>query len=244
MSDPLMIAFVVEGPTDFIMLKEIVKKFLGGRDFVSQTLQPEMSEAFLLTPGEDGGWPGVCRWCLQAADQGEGRLSSNPLFISYDVLVFQLDADVASSTYAEGHIIPDPFPESTLPCEEPCPPPSATTNRLREIALKWMGEAATPPRTVFCIPSKALETWVLVGLFPNDGVVGREDLECRPNPSDTLQGKPLKRRLVSSGKKNVGKYKEFAQEFARNWGTVAARCIEARRFENEFVIALSQLKNQ
>lgn len=244
MSDPLRIAFVLEGPTDSVMLKEVVKRFLEARDFVLQILQPEMSEAFRLTPGEDGGWPGVCRWCLQAADQGEGRLSSNPLFISHDLLVLQLDADVASSTYSEGHIIPDPFPEPTLPCEETCPPPSATTDRLRAVALRWMGETVTPPQTILCTPSKALETWLLVGLFPNDRVAKRNDMGCSKNPANTLQGKPLKRRLVSSGKKNVEKYKEFAPEFARNWSTAAARCTEALRFENEFLIALSQLRNQ
>jgi hypothetical protein len=237
MSDPLRIAFVVEGPTDSIMLKEVVGRFLEGRDFVWQILQPEMSEAFKPIPGEDAGWSGVCRWCLQSAEQGDGRLGNNPLFLFHDLLVLQLDADVASSTYSKGHIR-DPFSEPTLPCEEICPPPSATTDRLRAVVLKWMGEAATPPQTVFCIPSKALETWMLVGLFPGDGVAERDDVECRPNPAVTLQGKPLKRRLLSSGKKHVEKYKEFAPEFARNWSTVVARCTEARRFENEFLIAL------
>jgi hypothetical protein len=243
MSDPLRIAFVVEGPTDSIMLKEVVTRLLEGRDFVFQILQPEMSEAFKPTPGEDGGWPGVCRWCLQSSEQGDGRLSNNPLFSFHDLLVLQLDADIASSTYSDGHIR-DPFSEPTLPCEETCPPSSATTDRLRAVVLKWMGEAAIPSQTVFCIPSKALETWILVGLFPDDAVAGRDDVECRPKPADTLQGKPLKRRLVSSGKKNVEKYKEFALEFARNWSTVAARCAEALRFENEFLVAFSQTRKQ
>ena len=70
MSDTLRIAFVVEGPTDFVMLKSIVKALLKDRDFVSQVLQPEISEAFKTVPGRDGGWPGVFRWCLQSADQG------------------------------------------------------------------------------------------------------------------------------------------------------------------------------
>lgn len=243
MSDPLRIACVVEGPTDFIMLKEVVARLLKGRDFVPIVLQPEMSEAFKTTPGEDAGWPGVCRWCLQSKEQGDGRLSNNPLYSFHDLLFLQLDADVASSSYANGHIS-DPFPESTLPCEEPCPPPSATTDRLREVVLKWMGETATPSRTVFCIPSKALETWVLVGLFPDDDIAMREDVECRSNPAATLQGKPKARRLVGRGKKNVEKYKEFAPAFALNWNTVTAKCTEALRFENEFSMALSQTRNE
>ncbi len=139
MSDPLRIAFVVEGPTDFIVLKEVVARFLEGRDFVLQILQPEMSEAFKPTPGEDGGWPGVCRWCLQSAEQGDGMLGNNPLFFFHDLLVLQLDADIASSTYSGGHIR-DPFSETTLPCDEPCPPPSATTDRLRAVVADGWGK--------------------------------------------------------------------------------------------------------
>src|SRR5208337_1977468 len=114
----------------------------------------EMSEAFKPLRGKDGGWPGVCRWCLQSADQGNGRLRNNPLFFFHDLLVLQLDADVAKESYRRGNI-QDPFPgRQTLPCKEPCPPPSATTDRLRQVALRWMGEVTVPPRTVFCTPSK------------------------------------------------------------------------------------------
>lgn len=241
MSDPLRIAFVVEGPTDSIMLKEVVARFLGGRDFVLQTLQPEMSEAFKLAPGEDGGWPGVCRWCLQSAEQGGGRLGNNPLFSFHDLLVLQMDADVAGFDYSEGHIDPSPT-MIRLPCDEPCPPPSATTNRLREVILSWIGETSAPTQTVFCVPSKELETWILVGLFPDDVVARKDDVECHIDPASTLQGKPLKHRIVRSGKKNVEKYKAFAAQFARNWSTVAARCTEALRFEDEFSMALLQLR--
>jgi len=240
MSDALRIAFVVEGPTDFVMLKAVIENLLEGRDFVPQVLQPEMSEAFKTVPGEDGGWPGVLRWCFQSADQGGGRLSNNPLFAFHDLLIFQLDADVAGASYSAGHI-QDPFPEPTLPCEEDCPPASATTDRLRTVALRWMGEYTTPPQIVFCTPSKALETWLLAGLFPKDKVAKRKDLECRQNPADTLQGKPLKRRLVRSGKKNLQMYKELASEFALKWRKVAEKCSEAGRFEDDFLYAFKQL---
>jgi hypothetical protein len=239
MSDPLRIAFVVEGPTDFVMLKAVIENLLEGRDFVSQVLQPEISEAFKPAPGEDGGWPGVCRWCFQAADQGGGRLSNNPVFLFHDLLIVHLDADVAGARYSAGHI-GDPFPEPTLPCEESCPPPSATTDRLRAVALRWMGETVTPPHLVLCTPSKALETWVLVSLFPDDGVAKRNDVECYDTPSNTLQGKPMERRLVRSGKKDIKMYEEFAPEYARNWNTVTARCSEASRFESDFLLSFTQ----
>lgn len=241
MSEPLSIAFVVEGKTDLIILKTVIGSLLEGRDFVHQVLQPEMSEAFKFEPDEDVGWPGVCRWCLQSAEQAGGKLSDNPLFSVHDLLIVQLDADVAEVRYSDGHVR-DPFSSPTLPCVRTCPPPSATTDCLRAVVLRWMGEETTPPQLVFCTPSKALETWILVGLFPKDRVAKRVDVECRRNPANTLQGKPVERRLVRSGKKNVDKYEELAPEFTANWNTVKSRCSEAARFEDDFLHALSQLR--
>ncbi len=83
---------------------------------------------------------------------------------------------------------------------------------------------------------------MLVGLFPNGRIAKRSDVECRKNPANTLQGKPLRRRLVGSGKKDVKKYQELAPEFALNWDTVTRRCAEALRFEHEFLYALAQFK--
>lgn len=241
MSDPLRVAFVVEGPTDFIMLKEVVGRLLEGEDFVSEVLQPEMSEAFKVTAGLGGGWPGVCRWCLQAMEQGEGRLRDNPLFVFHDVVIIQLDADVAENTYEQGHI-QDPYPgQPTLPFEADCPPPSATTNRLRSVVLRWIGEQDTPPQTVICTPSKALEAWVVVGLFPDDSVVGGEDFECRSQPEAILRGKPKRRRLVSGSSKKREMYLKYAGEFADNWNVVRGVCTEAARFDAEFRAVLESL---
>ena len=119
MSKTLRIAFVVEGPTDLIILEEVIAKFLEGRDFVPRYFQPEMSAVFQPVAGEHGlGWPGVCRWCRQVAKQAGGRARDNVFFDLNDLLVLQVDADIAGSSYAAGHI-DDPFPGiSTLPCED------------------------------------------------------------------------------------------------------------------------------
>lgn len=244
MSEPLRIAFAVEGPTDLIILEEVISNFLEGRDFIPRYMQPEMSDALQATEGEHGvGWPGVCRWCLQVAKQSGGRVSDNILYGFNDLLVVQLDADVAESSYSDDDI-DDPFPaETTLPCAEPCPPPEATTNRLRTLVLRWLGEDSSPPRTVFCTPSKALETWLLVGLFPNSPVVrSRDHIECRPDPETSLRGLPRERRLISGSHKNKQKYQQLAPEFAENWASVTGRCTEAQRFEEDFRIALAALE--
>lgn len=244
MSEKLRIAFAVEGSTDLVILEEVIAKFLGGRDFVVRYVQPEMSEAFQPIAGEHGlGWPGVCRWCRQAAQQAGGKIRDNLVFSLNDLLVVQVDADVAGSSYSAGHI-EDPFPGTiTLPCEEPCPPASATTDRLRSVILRWLGENSPPPRTVLCVPSKSLETWLLVGLFPDTPVVRRQDdIECRENPQTALRGQPTSRKLISGNHKKEEKYRDLAPEFAENWKRVTGRCSEARRFEVDFELALAALR--
>ncbi len=95
MSETLSVAFVVEGTTDFIILKEVVAKILDGHEFVANILQPEISEVFHPIASEYGfGWPGVCRWCLQATEQSDGPVRNNPLFGIYDILIIHIDADV------------------------------------------------------------------------------------------------------------------------------------------------------
>ena len=158
MSDPVRAAFVVEGITDYYVLCAAAEAVLGGRSLVPTLLQPERSEAFApVGQATGGGWPGVYRWCRQVVAQSDG-VRGNVVLVTHDLLVVQLDADVATATYAQGHIDDD---AGDLPCRQACPPPDATTDALRRAMLRWLGEDAVPPRVVLCTPSKATEAWLL-----------------------------------------------------------------------------------
>ena len=214
MSDPLRIALVVEGATDLIVIEAALNNLLPGRTFVLTQLQPQTSVAF----GPIGtGWSGVYKWCHQAAAQGAGALRNNPLFDFHDVLVLHLDAEVADETYSNGGIVD---PANDLPCSQPCPPPSDTTNALRVVLLRWAGEVALPPMTVLCTPSKCTEAWVLVGLYPHDALVASGNVECAPCPVPRLQLKPIEGRLIRSGKKSVTRYRDRASEITAAWPAV------------------------
>ena len=78
MSEPLRIAAAVEGPTDTIVLRAILRAVLQ-TDFDFQTLQPEGSAAFGSAPssGTGGGWVGVYRWSHQSACEGGGSVSGS-----------------------------------------------------------------------------------------------------------------------------------------------------------------------
>ena len=98
MSDPVKIALVSEGITDYVVLKAVIESMLDGRSFILTLLQPEASVAF-TGAGEagpfGGGWKGVHQWCLQSALRTGGSVSEDELFIGHDLLVLHLDADVA-----------------------------------------------------------------------------------------------------------------------------------------------------
>ena len=233
MSNPVRVAFAVEGDTDFIIMQATIRSLLAGREFVPTLLQPQDSQVLQsgVAPTPDG-WPGVYRWCQQTSAGLTGRFREDSLFQNHDILVVQVDADVAGTTYRSGHIN-DPVQD--LPCNKPCPPPEATTNPLRNVILRWMNENDLPPRTVICTPSKALETWILVALYPKEPVVKRGNVECKDSPENLLGAKPMTERLVRGGKKIVEKYEDRAETFAKAWPGVRAVCSEAERFSQDFL---------
>jgi hypothetical protein len=154
------------------------------------------------------------------------------------MLVIHVDADVAGKNYRDDQRVSDA--PNDLPCERPCPPASATTDALRQVVLGWMGETATPPKTILCTPSKAIETWVLVALYPLNQFSAGNDVECRTNPETQLQSQPSAQRLIRGGKKDRQKYREFAPAVAHAWPHVRLCCTEAERFSTEFLAAVPQ----
>jgi len=232
MSSTLRIALVAEGVTDYVVLKAAVESMLNGQSFDMKLLQPEGSVAF-IGQGDagpfGGGWKGVYRWCDQAADRGGGTLSGDPLFLGYDVLVLHLDADVAGEDPANAQV-PMPHFAGVLPCEKPCPPPGDTTDALRTIMLTWVGESATPAKTVLCTPSKSIEAWVMAICFPTDREMIRKGWECHPKPETRLNQQPKKRRF----KKTEKEYEKHSSEITSGWTRVAKSLSEANRFQDDF----------
>ncbi len=111
MSDTLRVALIAEGITDFVFLNSAVQSMLGDRSFDLKLLQPEESVAFTGMGAAGplgGGWKGVRKWCMQAAERAGGALREDPLFVSYDILILHLDADVAGNDPANDPI--DPIP--------------------------------------------------------------------------------------------------------------------------------------
>jgi hypothetical protein len=231
MSDPLRIGFVVEGPTDRVILESVLSRLLEGREYEPVQLNPLLSDAFAAVTA--GGWTQVYFWCRQTAEQAGGAVRNAPLFETFDMLIVHVDADVADKSYADDQRIVTTATD--LPCTQPCPPASTTADALRTVMLDWMGEVLVPPRMVLCTPSKSIETWVLVALFPQNQFASGAAVECHYNAQAQLQSRQISRRLIRGGKKDIQKYRERGPDIAAEWVRVRERCSEAERFSIEFL---------
>ena len=242
MSDTIRIALIAEGITDFEVLRAAVEAMLGGRSFDVKLLQPEESLAFESGNAGPlgGGWKGVYKWCRQAVERSGGSVRSDPLFAFYDILIVHLDADVAGEEPANFSANPPAELAATLPCEEPCPPPHHTTDRLRIAMIAWLGESETPPRTVICTPSKCIEAWVMAIFFPRDREMLKKGWECHPDPASRLQQQPKAARFGKSQEE----YRKRSGQIKEGWASVVGKLTEAKRFGGDFKAVVESLPSQ
>ena len=107
-------------------------------------LQPESSEAFALGGYARGGWSFLYRRCRATAElNGPNGLEDNFLFLNHDVLVVQIDADVARSNDRAGHIedpTDDQWPCVTRHCVEAL--------RFEQDLLSTTRGPSTPPSPI------------------------------------------------------------------------------------------------
>ncbi len=224
MSNAVRIAIVAEGKTDFVVICAAIEAILQGVDFEPVLLQPDYPVGDQAGPTGEG-WGGVYRWCEQARSQGNGHVSGAPILA--EAVVIQLDADVAAKDYSHAHLHDS---AGDLPCEQACPPAQATTDRLRQVLLRWTGDSHLAEGFVFCTPSKSMETWVLAALFPNDKVMLTAGWECHPDPDGRLAVQPKSLRIS----KSVAAYRGRSENIKDRWTAVRKMLSEAERFSQEF----------
>lgn len=237
MSSTIRIALVAEGITDHVVIKASIESMLGGRSFDLKLLQPEGSVAF--TGGGDagalgGGWRGVYKWCQQSVDRRR-KVGEDFLFHTYDLLILHLDADVAGEDPANDKYDPLPELEGSLPCEQPCPPASDTTGKLRLQMLSWMQLNCPTKQIVLCTPSKSTEAWVMAACFPHDREMKSKGWECHPEPEARLGQQPKKQRFS----KKHADYEHRFSALREAWPDVVSKLSEARRFNDEFHSAIA-----
>jgi hypothetical protein len=95
--------------------------------------------------------------------------------------------------------------------------------RLRLVA--WLGLKTLGPKTVLCVPSKAIEAWLAAGVL-DDAHALLNGLECTVNISDRLAQLPLSQRISKSQRS----YRRHQASLIESWASVRTRCSQAERF--------------
>jgi hypothetical protein len=226
MSD-VRIGLAVEGPTDAIVLRAGLTAFLRV-PFTVATLQPQ------TPPGQSGtGWGGVFRWCRQAAAVRALSLADNPLLQNHDIIIIQVDADVASFEYGQAGIWEPPVRD--LPCEKPCPPASDTVDALNRVVCGWLAPTLPGPKGLVCIPSKCMEAWVAAALYGERDPGLMEGLECPYDVVSYLHKRSAKERLIRSKNGSLHKvksrYARVENEITQCWNRIKEYCPQAERFQ-------------
>jgi hypothetical protein len=190
-------------------------------------IQPEATR-----PKLGAGWGGVLRWCLDFATRGHSRFEDDPILPGFDLFVVHVDADVAEKRYADvsqeiaALAVQRGWP--TLPQVLQCPPPSGSADAMRKCLLAWAGMQAPGPKTVLCVPSKAVEAWLTAAMF-EDGHALQNGLECNLNVEAQLKALPVAQRI----KKTSQNYRAHERAIALAWSRVRTRCTQADRFSTE-----------
>lgn len=227
----LRVALVAEGPTDAIIIESALKALLAV-PFVITQLQPEATR-----PKMGAGWGGVLRWCRDFASRGYSCLENDPTLPGFDLFVLHVDADVAEANYAdvstEIAMIASSYGWPTLPCSTPCPPPSGSADEMRSRLLFWSNLTASGPKTVFCVPSKAPEAWLVAAVF-NQGHRLLNNIECNLNLAEQLKVLPVSERIRKTRKE----YLAHSQMITDAWNTVRGLCTQAERFSTDVMAVL------
>ena len=225
MSD-LRVALVAEGPTDAVIVEAVLKALLT-RPFILTLLQPEPTR-----PKLGAGWGGVLRWCLNFANRSPASFEDDPSMPGFDLFMVHIDADVAEMSYTdvsnEVAAMAAQRDWPLLPNSHPCPPALASADVMRACLLSWAGLSVPGPKTVLCVPSKAIEAWLTAAVFDN-GHALLNNLECNLNLERQLKTLPKAQRI----KKTRREYPVRAHNVTQSWATVRQRCSQAERFSKE-----------
>jgi hypothetical protein len=225
----VIIATVVEGPTDRLVLETILDKLIPGKHrYLS--LQPP------ILPGETGaGWKGVRAWCWQRWQRTGSDLET--LLSPADgppigLLVLHVDAAIAFERDLQD-ALDDPVDEVL----QPCPPAAATVDRLRQVILRWLQRVDLPQAVILAIPAQDMESWTFAALFPADPLCERADYECirrgAHHPGYKLTLRAYGNLLSRSGgaiKKSERRYQEAMPQLAAGWDAACLICSQAQRF--------------
>jgi len=245
MSSSLSVGIIAEGPTDHIVIRDIIQNLMGDkREVIFHQIQPEVSNTLALLQGSTGeGWAGVYRQIAFIRKYGDFQIMMNPLLALYplDILIIHLDGDVSRETYENGHLsyvmdknlpckeIPCPLKQQhATPCVVQCSVPQQKVDQLQNVLYDWMGLSGKTKGIILCTPFDAIEAWVLAAFHPNDKLVQKKKLECQIKPANILGS--------VYHIKSMQDYKDKVQNRLKDsWHVARKHCVTAERFSTDFL---------
>ncbi len=239
------IGIVCEGPTDYVILKEVIDKITGEDNHYFQ-LQPEAD----LTGAYGNGWKGVWKWCQDNAPIKEKIMKG--IQPALDALVIQMDGDVSrkekishcgcASTVCEYKGVRNPLDCDRskeirelcpifLPCKEHNTSVESYMLHLESLIKSWLHNVKD---TCIVIPCDSIEAWIVAAYDELENAEMIED----PWMSILAKKKSYHNIRIAGDKKRKRVYEQFVERVCDNWEKVTELCSSAKRFEKNIVSLL------
>ena len=177
-----VIGIVGEGPTDYLVIKEVID-FVSGEENTYIRLQPEPN----LQGKFGNGWKGVWKWCEDTAPILEKIFCD--ITPKMDLLVVQMDADVSrkekevhclcksNSCDKKGNVHPLKCDEIknekcpvVLPCENHAPSSAGYAAHLHEIIMRWLNLKEEKDNILVMIPCDSTDAWIVAAYEDLDDI--------------------------------------------------------------------------
>jgi hypothetical protein len=116
----------------------------------------------------------------------------------------------------------------SLPSVIPCPPSTGSADVVHACLRSWAGFQGLGPKTVLCVPSKAVDAWLAAATFDH-GHALLIDLECNLALGGQLAALPKDQRV----RKSAPEYRARQRAITSAWDLVRQRCSQAERFSTD-----------
>ena len=210
-----VIGIVGEGPTDYMVLREVVDH-ITGEENEYRRLQPEPDMAGRFGNGCKGVW----RWCETTSDVLDKVFYGVTPHL--DLLIIQMDADV-SRKEREVHC------PVILPCGHHVQKPSGYEEHLEQLINIWLGNCPNNENILITIPCDSTDTWI-VAAYQDYGNV--EEIK-NPWESVIARKKEYHGIRISGNKKRASVYSQLLPRLCQQWERVVEQCYSARRFDDK-----------
>jgi len=225
----LVVGLVVEGKTDYEVLKPFIAQTLANQGYSSSEIvfleiQPELDAT--SRQHRDGGWTRVMQWCLAHPPEDRDQLYFEEIFDDQhhcDVIVVQMDGDVIGEYAAHVH-------NTSLPT---APWDVAKRGGFVEAALnEWLWPSGSissyKDSHILAVSVQAIETWLLAGY--DHSIPNLEEID----PTSLLISHKSDIRKVENGRvkltKSAEKWGQMTDEIIGNLSHIRRVCSYCDKF--------------